>query len=166
MNNKDNSIKKQQLDKIMQLVDSMKSEIDEDKQEMSDPEMEEVVPLTSLSNEQQMMLKKDAEEYNNADLGLANTVHKIVKGDFQRVEGNRVYLRMSKEEVTEDELAKLIEYLDRKIALPNNMYFDDFKYEHGQLSFRIIRFDYLKRNADKRVNSASGVAQAVCKLSK
>jgi protein tyrosine phosphatase len=166
MNNKDNSVKKQQMDKIMQLIGSLKAIIDQDKQDMSDPEMEEIVPLTSLSNEQQLLLKKDAELYNNADMGLANTVHKIVKGDFQRVEGNRVYLRMSKEEVTEDELAKLIEYLDRKIALPNNMYFDDFKYENGQLSFRIIRFDYLKRNADKRVSSASGVAQAVYKRRK
>ena len=166
MSNKDNGVKKQQLDKIMQLVGSLKALIDQDKQDMSDPEMEEIVPLTSLSNEQQLLLKKDAEEYNNDDMGLANTVHKIVKGDFQRVEGNRVYLRMSKEEVTEEELAKLIEYLDRKIALPNNMYFDDFKYENGQLSFRIIRFDYLKRSADKRVNSASGVAQAVYKRRK
>jgi hypothetical protein len=39
-----------------------------------------------------------------------------VKGGIQRVEGNRVYLRVEKENLTEEELYKLIAYLDRKIA--------------------------------------------------
>lgn len=31
--------------------------------------MEEVIPLTSVNNAQQLMLKKDAEKFNNADMG-------------------------------------------------------------------------------------------------
>ena len=168
LNNKDTKVKlsEQQIGKLALLVESLQDVLQQNQlPELSAPEIEEIIPLTSLSNEQQLMLKKDAEEYNNPDMGLANTVHKIVKGDFQRVEGNRVYLKMTKDEVTEDELVKLIEYLDKKIALPNNMYFDDFKYEHGELSFRIVKFDYLKNNNEKRVDSASGIAQAVCKSS-
>lgn len=83
---------------------------------------------------QVLLLKKDSEQFDNADMGLANTVHKIgreggeigkgsdqptqiaVKGGIQRVEGNRVYLKVAKEDLTEQELYRLITYLDRKIA--------------------------------------------------
>lgn len=102
-------------------------------------------------------------------IGLANTVHKIVKGGIQRVEGNRVYLKVAKQNLTENELYKLIAYLDQKIAEPNNLYFDEFLYENGQLSFRISRLNYFQKknnikNAKKELDNASGVAQAVCKL--
>uniref|UniRef100_A0AC34RF79 Receptor-type tyrosine-protein phosphatase N2 n=1 Tax=Panagrolaimus sp. JU765 TaxID=591449 RepID=A0AC34RF79_9BILA len=171
MNNRETNVKKlseQQVDKLADLIGSLQDAIIQSQfqEEISDPEIEENIPLTSLSNEQQLLLKKDLERYNNEDMGLANTVHKIVKGDFQRVEGNRVYLKMSKDEVTEDELVKLIEYLDSKIALPNNMFFDDFKYENGELSFRVVQFDSFKKNGEKRMTSASGVAQAVYKRRK
>lgn len=128
----------------------------------SAPEIEEILPLTSVANQQQ---KKDAEKFNNADMGLANTVHKIVKGDIQRVEGNRVYLRVNQDKIRENELYKLIAYLDKKIAEPNNLYFDEFQYNDGQLSFRVSRFDgpRHKNEKEKRLDSASGVAQAVCK---
>lgn len=44
----------------------------------SDPEMEEIIPLASENDQQQLLLlKKDAEKFNNVDMGLANTVHKI-----------------------------------------------------------------------------------------
>lgn len=56
--------------------------------------------------------------------------------------------------------------MDKKIAEPNNLYFDEFNYDDGQLSFRVSRFDAPKvkgHKNEKRVDSASGVAQAVCK---
>uniref|UniRef100_A0A914HCB8 Receptor-type tyrosine-protein phosphatase N2 n=1 Tax=Globodera rostochiensis TaxID=31243 RepID=A0A914HCB8_GLORO len=118
-----------------------------------------------------LLLKKDSEQFNNADMGLANTVHKIVKGGIQRVEGNRVYLKVTKEQLTEQELYKLIAYLDKKIAQPNNLYFDEFLYENGQLSFRISRLGVSRKdkkdtNADSELDNASGVAQAVYKRRK
>uniref|UniRef100_A0A183C450 Tyrosine-protein phosphatase domain-containing protein n=1 Tax=Globodera pallida TaxID=36090 RepID=A0A183C450_GLOPA len=118
-----------------------------------------------------LLLKKDSEQFNNADMGLANTVHKIVKGGIQRVEGNRVYLKVTKEQLTEQELYKLIAYLDKKIAQPNNLYFDEFLYENGQLSFRISRLGVSRKdkkdtNADSALDNASGVAQAVYKRRK
>ncbi|KAI1721237.1 protein-tyrosine phosphatase domain-containing protein [Ditylenchus destructor] len=132
----------------------------------SDPEMEEIIPLND--QQQLLLLKKDAEKFNNVDMGLANTVHKIVKGGVQRVEGNRVYLKVEKKDnVTEEELYKLIAYLDRKIAEPNDLYFDEFLYEDGQLSFRISRPDiYHQKKTDKELDNASGVAQAVYKRRK
>jgi hypothetical protein len=56
--------------------------------------------------------------------------------------------------------------LDRKIAEPNDLYFDEFLYEDGQLSFRISRpdlFQQKKKKTEKELDNASGVAQAVCK---
>uniref|UniRef100_A0A915DRY9 Uncharacterized protein n=1 Tax=Ditylenchus dipsaci TaxID=166011 RepID=A0A915DRY9_9BILA len=99
-------------------------------EDASAPEIEEIIPLTSENSQDQLLLlKKDSEKFNNADMGLANTVHKIVKGGIQRVEGNRVYLKVAKDNITEEELYKLIAYLDRKIAEPNSLYFDEFLYE-------------------------------------
>lgn len=73
--------------------------------------------------------------------------------------------------MTEQELFKLIAYLDQKIAEPNNLYFNEFLYENGQLSFRISRLNFFQKqknnkiqNTEKELDNASGVAQAVCKL--
>jgi hypothetical protein len=131
---------------------------------LTNAEQEEVIPLTSESNAQQLLMKKDPEQFKNDDLGLSNIEHKIVKGDVHRVEGNRVYVKIGKENITEAELYKLISYLDKKIAEPNNLYFNEFQYEDGQLSFRISRLDSIRRQNDKRVDSASRVAQAVCEF--
>ncbi|KAI6171328.1 Receptor-type tyrosine-protein phosphatase N2 [Aphelenchoides bicaudatus] len=129
-------------------------------------ELEEVIPLTSAANAQQLLMKKDPEKFGNDDMGLANIEHKIVKGDIHRVEGNRVYIKVGKEQITEDELYRLISYLDKKIAEPNNLYFNEFQYENGQLSFHISKLDSIRRQNDKRVDSASRVAQAVYKRRK
>lgn len=40
-----------------------------DLDESSAPEVEEIIPLTSVNNAQQLMLKKDSEKFNNADMG-------------------------------------------------------------------------------------------------
>lgn len=37
--------------------------------EVSAPEVEEPIPLTSEDNEQQVLLKKDIEKFDNSDLG-------------------------------------------------------------------------------------------------
>ena len=129
-------------------------------------EQEEAIPETSESNAQQLLMKKDPEQFKNEDLGLSNIEHKIVKGDVHRVEGNRVYVKIGKENITEDELYKFITYLDRKIAEPNNLYFNEFAYEDGQLSFRISKLDAIRRQNDKRIDSSSKVAAAVYKRRK
>ncbi len=114
-------------------------------------------------------------------LGLANTEHKIVKGGIQRVEGNRVYMKVAKENLTEEELLKVIDYLDRKVADPNQLYFDEFLYEDGQLSFRLSRIDLPQplmvdkssdesendkdeKSSDIVLDNPSEVASAVCKF--
>ncbi|KAI1729340.1 protein-tyrosine phosphatase domain-containing protein [Ditylenchus destructor] len=166
------ALSSKQLDKLVTLVGSLQNALKETEvrsDDESDPEMEEIIPLASENDQQQLLLlKKDAEKFNNVDMGLANTVHKIVKGGVQRVEGNRVYLKVEKKDnVTEEELYKLIAYLDRKIAEPNDLYFDEFLYEDGQLSFRISRPDiYHQKKTDKELENASGVAQAVYKRRK
>lgn len=166
------SLSSKQLDKLATLVGSLQTALkgsDVHSDEESDPEMEEIIPLASENDQQQLLLlKKDAEKFNNVDMGLANTVHKIVKGGVQRVEGNRVYLKVEKKEnITEEELYKLIAYLDKKIAEPNDLYFDEFLYEDGQLSFRISRPDiFHQKNTEKGLENASGVAQAVYKRRK
>lgn len=137
---------------------------DADEQDLVNAEQEEIIPLTSELNAQQLLMKKDPEKFKNEDMGLSNIEHKIVKGDVHRVEGNRVYVKIGKENITENELYKMISYLDAKIAEPNNLYFNEFQYEDGQLSFRISKLDTIRRKNDKRVDSASRVAQAVCKF--
>ena len=141
-----------------------KQEAETENQLIANAEQEEIIPLTSELNAQQLLMKKDPEKFGNDDMGLANIEHKIVKGDIHRVEGNRVYIKVGKEQITEDELYRLISYLDKKIAEPNNLYFNEFQYENGQLSFHISKLDSIRRQNDKRVDSASRVAQAVCKF--
>lgn len=185
-----------QLEKLVHFIGSLQTTLEEtelkeddsageEPKELSElnAELEEVIPLTSAANAQQLLMKKDPEKFGAEDmgklfgktryklflfiplfLGLANIEHKIVKGDVHRVEGNRVYIKIGKEQITEDELYRLITYLDKKIAEPNNLYFNEFEYANGQLSFRISRLDTIRRQNDKRVDSASRVAQAVCKL--
>ncbi|CAK5060683.1 unnamed protein product [Meloidogyne enterolobii] len=147
------------------LVNSMKKGQEEVESKENEEEEEGVEEVNDLSGRPVLLLKKDSEQFNNADMGLAHTVHKIVKGGIQRVEGNRVYLRVAKENLTEEELYKLIAYLDRKIAAPNNLYFDQFLYEDGQLSFRISN-PSLTMQKPTKVDSASGIAQAVYKRRK
>uniref|UniRef100_A0A914LN87 Uncharacterized protein n=1 Tax=Meloidogyne incognita TaxID=6306 RepID=A0A914LN87_MELIC len=147
------------------LVNSMKKGQEEVESKENEEEEEGVDEVNELSGRPVLLLKKDSEQFNNADMGLAHTVHKIVKGGIQRVEGNRVYLRVAKENLTEEELYKLIAYLDRKIAAPNNLYFDQFLYEDGQLSFRISN-PSLTMQKPTKVDSASGIAQAVYKRRK
>ncbi|KAI3413496.1 hypothetical protein GPALN_010986 [Globodera pallida] len=165
-----------QLQNVVQNNDDQKAEEAEEKapeellKEEAPPGLEEAAQGDEPM-EHVLLLKKDSEQFNNADMGLANTVHKIVKGGIQRVEGNRVYLKVTKEQLTEQELYKLIAYLDKKIAQPNNLYFDEFLYENGQLSFRISRLGVSRKdkkdtNADSALDNASGVAQAVYKRRK
>ncbi|KAL3116078.1 hypothetical protein niasHT_007378 [Heterodera trifolii] len=168
-----------QLQNVVQNVEETVDEAQEEQlqQEEAPPpllaEAEAAQPGEEDAVDHVLLLKKDSEQFNNADMGLANTVHKIVKGGIQRVEGNRVYLKVAKEQLTEEELYKLIGYLDKKIAQPNNLYFDEFLYENGQLSFRISRLGVLQPhkdkkdgNADAALENASGVAQAVYKRRK
>lgn len=155
-----------QLEKLLGFIVTLEDELKAADVEVSDqnPELEEIVPLNSEHDGQQLLLKKDIEKFVDEDMGLAGVEHKIVKGDIQMVEGNRVYLKVGRENMTEDELAKLVNFLDDTIAGPNNLYFDEFQYADGQLSFRISRVDDVYKKNDKRVDSASGVAQAVCKF--
>ncbi|KAI6188448.1 Receptor-type tyrosine-protein phosphatase N2 [Aphelenchoides besseyi] len=163
-----------QLEKLVTFIGSLQENLENtevelpDDEQLTNAEQEETIPLTSVNNGQQLLLKKDIEKFNYDDMGLTNIEHKIVKGDIQRVEGNRVYLKVGKDNVTEEEMYKLIIYLDKKIAEPNNLYFDEFQYYDGQLSFRISRLDdsTIRHKSDKRVDSASRVAQAVYKRRK
>ncbi|KAI6235178.1 Receptor-type tyrosine-protein phosphatase N2 [Aphelenchoides besseyi] len=163
-----------QLEKLVTFIGSLQENLENTElelpndEQLTNAEQEETIPLTSVNNGQQLLLKKDIEKFNYDDMGLANIEHKIVKGDIQRVEGNRVYLKVGKDNVTEEEMYKLIIYLDKKIAEPNNLYFDEFQYYDGQLSFRISRLDdsTIRHKSDKRVDSASRVAQAVYKRRK
>ncbi|CAD6188203.1 unnamed protein product [Caenorhabditis auriculariae] len=129
-------------------------------------EQEMVVPLDALG-EQQSMLKKDIERVGEVNTGLDNTEHKIVKGrndGVTRVAANRVYLKVNIKE--ENQLYPLIEFLQNTIALPNNLIFDDFQFENGQLSMRISRLKDAKPQSKKRIESVEGVAQAVYKRRK
>jgi protein tyrosine phosphatase len=163
-----------QLEKLVGFIGSLQDTLentelkaDAEEEQAQNAEQEEIIPLTSEINAKQLMMKKDPEKFKNEDMGLSNIEHKIVKGeDIHRVEGNRVYIKVGKDKITEDELYKLITYLDKKIAEPNNLYFNEFQYEDGQLSFRISKLDAIRRKNDKRVDSASRVAQAVYKRRK
>lgn len=68
------------------------------------------------------------------------------------MEGNRVYMRLAKESLTEEELYKLIAYLDRKIAaveIPNLIHF-----EAKSISSRTICS--LTNSSTRMANSLSG----------
>lgn len=73
------------IEELDQIIDSLKNVIEEEEMprkqhfmntpqrrgvpEVSAPEMEEPIPLTSQDNEQQVLLKKDIEKFDNSDLG-------------------------------------------------------------------------------------------------
>lgn len=136
-------------------------------EDLSDGEAEEAIPLDEAAMaDEQLVLKKDTEHLGNVNLGLENTEHKIVKGRnaVSRVVGNRVYLKLNIKD--QKQLDPLVEYLENTIALPNNLIFDDFQFENGQLSMRINRFSGQKPKAEKRLDSAEGIAQAVYKRRK
>lgn len=54
--------------------------------------------------------------------------HKIVKGavPLERVDSNHVYLHIAKD-LSEEQLYQLVAYLERSIAIPNKLIFDDFQ---------------------------------------
>ena len=154
------------MDNVIQRAEEAEQRLKKAVEAANEEEAADEEQLVAKSEGPVLLLKKDSEQFNNADMGLANTVHKIVKGGIQRVEGNRVYLRVAKDNLTEEELYKLIAYLDRKIAAPNRLYFDQFLYEDGQLSFRISRPPSSGTKQMPHLESASGVAQAVYKRRK
>ena len=167
---------------IGRLVDLKKNVENEESELLSgNGEQEMAVPLDDLEERgEQAILKKDIEQVGEVNQGLDNTEHKIVKGRkdqiVTRVDANRVYLKVHLK--NEDQLMPLIEFLQNTIAIPNNLYFDDFQYvlfftftirivpnfrfENGQLSMRISRFEGAKPKAEKRIDSVEGVASAVC----
>ncbi|EPB68380.1 Protein-tyrosine phosphatase [Ancylostoma ceylanicum] len=129
-------------------------------------EAEEAIPLDALADEK-LVLKKDAEELGDVRQGLENVEHKIVKGrntGVTRVVGNRVYLKVNIKD--EEQLYPLIEFLQNKIATPNNLLFDDFQFDKNQLSMRISRLEGQKPKTEKRIQTVEGVAQAVYKRRK
>lgn len=155
--------------------------IEEKKDVVSPGEIEEPIAVDEKS--EQNMLKKDIEKVGDVRTGLNPSVHNIVKGrrsDISRVVGNRVYLKVNIKE--EEQLLPLIEFLQNTIALPNNLIFDDFNFDDGQLSLRISRappeiIEELKQlkeedpkeekhPKDKRIDTVEGVAQAVYKRRK
>ena len=154
------------MDNVIQRAEEAEQRLQKAVETANEEEAADDEQLAAKSEGPVLLLKKDTEQFNNADMGLANTIHKIVKGGIQRVEGNRVYLRVAKDNLTEEELYKLIAYLDRKIAAPNRLYFDQFLYEDGQLSFRISRPPSPSTKQMPHLESASGVAQAVYKRRK
>uniref|UniRef100_A0A0K0FXV4 IA2 (inferred by orthology to a C. elegans protein) n=1 Tax=Strongyloides venezuelensis TaxID=75913 RepID=A0A0K0FXV4_STRVS len=141
----------------------------------SNIEIEETIPLNSEANGQQILLKKDDEKYITDDLGLANTEHKIVKGseEISMIEGNRIYINMKRGNLTDEQIIGLATYIQDKIGDPNDLYFYDFLFENNQLSFKAIFVGSASENnggnknsKEKRLDSPSGVAQAVYKRRK
>uniref|UniRef100_A0A0N5A1R7 Protein-tyrosine-phosphatase n=1 Tax=Parastrongyloides trichosuri TaxID=131310 RepID=A0A0N5A1R7_PARTI len=138
----------------------------------SNIEIEEAIPLNSEANGQQVLLKKDDEKYITDDLGLENTEHKIVKGngEISMIEGNRIYVNIKRSNLTEEQLFALANYLQEKIGDPNELFFHDFEFQNNQLSFKAIPLESFVGDNDnikgKRVDTPSGVAQAVYKRRK
>ncbi|CEF68595.1 IA-2 ortholog [Strongyloides ratti] len=141
----------------------------------SNIEIEEAIPLNSEANGQQILLKKDDEKYITDDLGLDNTEHKIVKGNSEvsMIEGNRIYINIKRDNLTDEQIIALANYLQDKIGDPNDLYFYDFLFENNQLSFKASSVGSITENSDnskdkkeKRLDSPSGVAQAVYKRRK
>nr|CDJ88416.1 Protein-tyrosine phosphatase domain containing protein [Haemonchus contortus] len=142
------------------------ADAEEIESEQSRGEAEEAIPLDALADEK-LVLKKDAEELGDVRQGLENVEHKIVKGRnmaITRVVGNRVYLKVNIKD--EEQLYPLIEFLQNKIATPNNLLFDDFQFDKNQLSMRISRLENPKPKNEKRIDTVEGVAQAVYKRRK
>ncbi|CAI4227825.1 unnamed protein product [Auanema sp. JU1783] len=156
------------ISRLFTLKDNLSIAESADEQPEEVGEAEEAITLdNSALADQQQVLKKDAEEVGNVEMGLDNTVHKIVKGrnsGITRVVGNRVYLKVNIK--AEQQLYPLIEFLQNTIALPNNLIFDDFQFDQGQLSMRINRLEGVKAPKDKRIDSVEGVAKAVYKRRK
>uniref|UniRef100_A0A1I8EEY4 Protein-tyrosine phosphatase containing protein n=1 Tax=Wuchereria bancrofti TaxID=6293 RepID=A0A1I8EEY4_WUCBA len=100
------------------------------------------------------VLKKDIEHIGNQNTGLEKIEHKIVKGkpSYQKVNGNRVYLKVAKD-LSNDKLHHLINYLDLSIAKPNQLIFDDFLLDGDQLSFRAGRSTQRSSQNKKRLDS-------------
>ncbi|CAB3401344.1 unnamed protein product [Caenorhabditis bovis] len=155
----------EQLEQLIQRLVLLKNNMEA---ESPNGEQELALPLdNALEEREQAILKKDIEELGEVNQGLENTEHKIVKGrkdQVTRVDGNRVYLKVHIKD--EDQLMPLIEFLQNTIAIPNNLFFDDFNFENGQLSMRISRFEGAKAKNEKRIDSVEGVASAVYKRRK
>ncbi|VDK72022.1 unnamed protein product [Litomosoides sigmodontis] len=113
------------------------------------------------------VLKKDIEHLGNQNTGLEKIEHKIVKGmpSYQKVNGNRVYLKVA-EDLDDDKLRHLIDYLDFSIAKPNQLIFDDFLLDGDQLSFRAGRSRLAIPENEKRLDSVGGIAEDVYKRRK
>ncbi|VBB32108.1 unnamed protein product [Acanthocheilonema viteae] len=113
------------------------------------------------------VLKKDIEHLGNQNTDLEKIEHKIVKGmpSYQKVNGNRVYLKVTKD-LNDNKLHHLINYLDFSIAKPNQLIFDDFLLDGDQLSFRAGRSSLTFPQNEKRLDSVSGIAEDVYKRRK
>ncbi|KAJ1363786.1 hypothetical protein KIN20_023721 [Parelaphostrongylus tenuis] len=159
----------EQLNELIRRLYILKNNLTVDDEDDDDDgtdqgESEMATPLDALSGGDKLVLKKDAEELGDVRQGLENVEHKIVKGHntaITRVIGNRVYLKLNIED--EEQLYPLIEFLQNKIATPNNLLFDDFRFDKNQLSMRITRMDDTKPKNEKRIDTVEGVAQAVYK---
>uniref|UniRef100_A0A915BJU8 Uncharacterized protein n=2 Tax=Parascaris univalens TaxID=6257 RepID=A0A915BJU8_PARUN len=138
-----------------------------DESEVQSGEAEEAVPL-NVDDDGTLPLKKDVEHLGDQDTGLEHVEHKIVKGavPLERVDSNHVYLRIAKD-LSEEQLYQLVAYLERSIAVPNKLVFDDFKFDGDQLSFRVSRSGFVRsHNAKRQIDSAEGIAEAVYKRRK
>ncbi|KAL6725933.1 hypothetical protein Aduo_007953 [Ancylostoma duodenale] len=157
----------QQLNELIRRLFILKNNLADGEDDIIDQgEAEEAIPLDALADEK-LVLKKDAEELGDVRQGLENVEHKIVKGrntGVTRVVGNRVYLKVNIKD--EEQLYPLIEFLQNKIATPNNLLFDDFQFDKNQLSMRISRLEGQKPKTEKRIQTVEGVAQAVYKRRK
>ncbi|KAK6745777.1 hypothetical protein RB195_012098 [Necator americanus] len=157
----------EELNELIRRLFILKNNLADDDDDVVDQgEAEEAVPLDALADEK-LVLKKDAEELGDVRQGLENVEHKIVKGRnaaVTRVVGNRVYLKVNIKD--EEQLYPLIEFLQNKIATPNNLLFDDFQFDKNQLSMRISRLEPQKPKSEKRIETVEGVAQAVYKRRK
>ncbi|WKY02389.1 hypothetical protein Q1695_015997 [Nippostrongylus brasiliensis] len=159
----------EQLNELIRRLFILKQNLadgDDDLTNHDEGEVEKAVPLDALADEK-LVLKKDAEELGDVRQGLENVEHKIVKGRnmaVTRVVGNRVYLKVNIKD--EEQLYPLIEFLQNKIATPNNLLFDDFRFDKNQLSMRISRLETTKPRNEKRIDTVEGVAQAVYKRRK
>ncbi|CAJ0597157.1 unnamed protein product [Cylicocyclus nassatus] len=158
----------EQLNDLIRRLYILKNNLADSEDDLIDQgEAEEAIPLDALADEK-LVLKKDAEELGDLRTGLENVEHKIVKGrnsnGVARVVGNRVYLKVNIKD--EQQLYPLVEFLQNKIATPNNLLFDDFQFDDNQLSMRISRLESQKPKAEKRIDTVEGVAQAVYKRRK